>query len=55
VSLLLVLEDPLQQTACHADVKRVTPTGYDVRAIDSLFHGENLQQLINRRNQGTQR
>ena len=39
-----MLENPLQQIAGHADVKRVAPTGRDVGAIDPIFHAENLSQ-----------
>ena len=42
-----MLENPLQQIAGHADVKRVAPTGRDVGAIDPLSYGENLSQLVN--------
>jgi hypothetical protein len=41
-----MLEDPLQQIAGHADIKRVAPAGQDVGKIDLLFHGENLTQIV---------
>ena len=41
-----MLENPLQQIASHADVKRVAPAGHDVREIDLLFHGENVAQTV---------
>ena len=39
---LLVLEHPLEEIACHPDVKGAAPAGYDVRAIDLLLNSRSL-------------
>ena len=51
MSLLLVLEYPLQQITRNADVEGMAPAGHDIRAIDPLFHGENLSQIVEAGNQ----